>query len=73
MDSKLQMETTSLILLIIAFPIISIGATHGIVGLWIVGFGCVVAGGVIPVLTRFMDHSKDKPTDMGMEFDERTS
>jgi hypothetical protein len=28
-------------------------------------------GGLLPIVTRFMDHSADKPTDMGMEFDER--
>jgi len=40
---------------------------------WWVGFLCLIVGGLLPVVTRFMDHSGDKPRDAGMEFDERTS
>jgi hypothetical protein len=37
------------------------------------GFLSLVAGGLLPIVTRFMDHTQDKPTDIGMEFDERIS
>jgi hypothetical protein len=72
-DSKLKIETLAFVLLLLAFPVISIGTTHGGDLLWWTGLLGFVLGGVLPVWTRFMDHSTDKPTDMGMEFDERTS
>lgn len=73
MDKKLKWEIGSLILLLIAFPIISIGATHGGGPLWWIGLAAVVIGALLPVWTRFMDHSTDQPRDMGMEYDDRTS
>lgn len=73
MDRKLKVETLSFVLLILAFPIISLGATQGSAPLWLAGLLAVVLGGVLPIWTRFMDHSTDKPTDMGLEFDDRTS
>lgn len=73
MDRKLASELLALVLLLVAFPVISIGATHGGSLVWWVGLLCVVVGGVLPVWTRYMGHSTDKPRDMGMEFDDRTS
>jgi hypothetical protein len=72
-DRKLMSESLSLVLLLVAFPVISIGTTRGNSPLWWIGFLGLVLGGVLPVWTRFMDHSTDKPRDMGMEFDDRTS
>jgi len=70
---KLVTETVALLLLFAAFPLVSVGATGGSAVVWWLGLLCLIAGGLLPVVTRFMDHSKDKPTDIGMEFDERTS
>jgi 4-hydroxybenzoate polyprenyltransferase len=70
---KLTAETIALILLFVAFPLTSFGATGGhTVTLWL-GLLCVVLGGALPIVTRFMDHSKDKIRDAGVEFDDRAS
>jgi hypothetical protein len=70
---KLTAETIALVLLFAAFPLTSMGATGGnAVTLWL-GFLCVVVGGALPIVTRFMDHSKDKIRDAGVEFDDRAS
>lgn len=73
MDKKLGLETLSFVLLLAAFPVISVGATHGNSPVWWVGFLVFVMASLLPVWTRFMDHSRDKPRDAGMEFDDRTS
>lgn len=73
MDKKLKSETLALLLLFAAFPIISWGTTGGIYLAWWIGFLCLIAGGVLPVLTRYMDHSGDKIRDVGPEYDDRTS
>ncbi|MDH2414750.1 hypothetical protein [Nocardioides sp. CER19] len=73
MDKKLIIETTSFALLILAFPVISLGTDHDSTAVWILGLVAVVVAGVLPIWTRFMDHSTDQPTDMGMEYDDRTS
>jgi hypothetical protein len=70
---KLVTEGIALLLLFAAFPLTSLGATGGSTLVWVLGLLCLIAGGLLPIVTRFMDHSADKPTDMGMEFDERTS
>jgi hypothetical protein len=70
---KLTAETIALVLLFAAFPLTSIGATGGKpVPLWL-GLLCVVLGGALPIVTRFMDHSKDTVRDAGVEFDDRAS
>lgn len=73
MDRKLTSESLALVLLLLAFPVISIGTTLGSGPLWWTGLLGVVVGGVLPVLTRYMDHSTDELRDMGMEFDDRTT
>lgn len=73
MDRKLAIETLAMILLLAAFPIISIGATNGSTALWWVGFAVFVVGSALPVVTRFMNHTADAPRDVGMEFDDRVS
>ena len=70
---KLGIESVALLLMFAAFPLTSLGATGGSAPVWWLGFLSLVAGGLLPIVTRFMDHTQDKPTDMGMEFDERTS
>lgn len=73
MDDKLKLETLAFVLLIVAFPVISAGSSHDVTWLWVVGLVAVVAGGLLPVWTRYMSHVKDKARDMGLEFDERAS
>lgn len=73
MDKKLKAETLALVLLLAAFPITSWGTTAGNYLVWWIGFLSLVAGGVLPVLTRYMDHSGDRIRDVGVEFDDRTS
>jgi hypothetical protein len=70
---KLVTEGIALLLLFAAFPLISWGTMGGNTLVWVVGLLSLVGGGLLPIVTRYMDHSADKPTDMGMEFDERTS
>jgi hypothetical protein len=73
MDKKLKAETLALLLLFAAFPITSWGTTTGNDVVWWIGLICLIAGGVLPIVTRYMDHSGDRIRDAGMEFDERTS
>ncbi|WP_233864347.1 EmrB/QacA subfamily drug resistance transporter [Paraburkholderia adhaesiva] len=70
---KLVSETLALILMFAAFPLTSKGATDDNTLLLSIGFLCVIAGGVLPIITRFMDHSNDKVRDAGVEFDDRAS
>jgi hypothetical protein len=73
MDKKLQAEILALVLLLAAFPITSWGTTAGNSLVWWIGFISLVGGGLVPVMTRYMDHSGDRIRDVGMEFDDRTS
>jgi len=73
MDKKLKMETLAFVLLLAAFPITSWGTTAGNDLVWWVGLLSLVGGGLVPVMTRYMDHSGDTIRDVGMEFDDRTS
>lgn len=73
MDKKLKSECVALLLLFAAFPLVSLGTTGDRISLWLLGLLSLVLGGVLPVWTRFMDHSTDTIRDVGMEFDDRTS
>jgi len=73
MDRKLVAETVALVLLFAAFPIVSFGATNDNMVVWVLGLLCLVVGGVLPVVTRYMDHINDAIRDMGWEFDDRPS
>lgn len=73
MDKKLKAEILSLVLLFAAFPITSWGAMSGHGLVWGIGLISAVIGGILPILTRFMDHSTDAIRDVGMEYDDRTS
>jgi hypothetical protein len=72
-DKKLKAETLALLLLLAAFPITSWGTTAGNNLVWWIGFISLVAGGCLPIITRYMDHSRDAIRDVGMEYDDRTS
>jgi hypothetical protein len=72
-DKKLKLETLALLLLFAAFPITSWGATTETLFVWLIGLGSLVLGGLLPILTRYMDHSADTIRDVGMEYDDRTS
>jgi hypothetical protein len=63
----------ALLLLFAAFPIISWGTTRGNQLIWWLGLISLVIGGLLPIITRYMDHSTDKVRDVGMEYDDRTS
>jgi cytochrome bd-type quinol oxidase subunit 2 len=73
LDKKLRSECIALVLLFAAFPLISAGAISDNRLVWWIGLASLVLGGVLPVWTRFMDHSHDTITDAGIEFDDRTS
>ena len=73
MDKKLKAETLAFVLLLAAFPITSWGTTASSYLVWWVGLFTLIAGGVLPVLTRYMDHSGDTIRDVGPEYDDRTS
>jgi 4-hydroxybenzoate polyprenyltransferase len=73
MDRKLKAESISLLLLFAAFPLTSFGKLGNSPLVWWIGLLCLVAGGALPVVTRFMDHSGDRIRDVGIEFDDRTS
>jgi hypothetical protein len=73
--NKLVVESWALLLLFAAFPLISFGATGGTALLWWLGSISLVIGALLPVMTRFAGRKAvaEKPGDVGMEFDERTS
>jgi hypothetical protein len=73
MDKKLKAECLSMLLLLVAFPITSFGTTSGNRLVWWLGLLSLVAGGVLPIMTRYMDHSTDTIRDTGMEYDDRPS
>jgi hypothetical protein len=73
MDKKLKAESLAMLLLFAAFPITSFGTTGGNMLVWWIGLASLVAGGVLPIMTRYMDHSSDTIRDTGMEYDDRPS
>ncbi len=73
MDKKLKAECLAMLLLFAAFPISSFGTTGDNSLVWWIGLVTLVAGGVLPIMTRYMDHSTDTITDFGVEYDDRTS
>jgi hypothetical protein len=73
MDKKLKAEIWALLLLFAAFPITSWGTTGDNRLVWWLGLLSLVVGGLLPVWTRYMDHSGDTIRDVGMEYDDRPS
>ncbi|HMN41854.1 MAG TPA: hypothetical protein PKE29_13500 [Phycisphaerales bacterium] len=52
--NRLAYLSASLVLLVVAFPLISIGATHGPKALWWIGLLALGCGGLIPPLQRLL-------------------
>ena len=73
MDTKLKAETLALLLLFAAFPITSWGTMGGNPLVWWIGLISLVAGGVMHIISRYMDHSADSIRDAGPEYDDRVS
>lgn len=73
MDKKLKAECLAMLLLFAAFPITSWGTTGDNRLVWWLGLLSLVVGGLLPVWTRYMDHSGDTIRDVGMEYDDRPS
>jgi hypothetical protein len=51
--TRLTLLSIALILLLIAFPLVSIGTVQNMEAVWWLGLLALVAGGVIPPVTRF--------------------
>jgi hypothetical protein len=47
-------ELTAFLLLLVALPLVSAGATLGIGLLWVTGIVVLALGGIIPVMLRFV-------------------
>lgn len=75
MMSRLAALSISLLLLLAAFPLISIGTTSGPPILWWFGLAALGLGGLIPPLRRFFTPSKPlpAPTNVGLPEDDRVS
>jgi hypothetical protein len=71
--SRLATLSVSLALLLVAFPLISVGTTRGPAGLWWAGLVLLAAGGLIPPLWRllFKPEAPKEPPKAGMQDDER--
>ncbi|MEZ5512654.1 MAG: hypothetical protein R3F58_02140 [Steroidobacteraceae bacterium] len=52
--NRLAYLSTSLILLVVAFPLISVGTTRGFAVLWWAGLLALGCGGLIPPLQRLL-------------------
>lgn len=52
--NRLAYLSVSLVLLVVAFPLISLGTSYGPPLLWWVGLSALVAGGLIPPLQRLL-------------------
>ncbi|MFA5582359.1 MAG: hypothetical protein WDA25_10455 [Paracoccaceae bacterium] len=65
----------SLVLMLAAFPLISMGTTDGPAALWVLGLGLLVLGGLIPPIARFVlaRLNDAPPTRVGLKEDERIS
>lgn len=75
MKSRLFTLSLSLVLLLIAFPLISIGTTSGPPFLWWLGLAALVVGGVLPPLRRVFAPAPPlpDPTKVGLPEDDRVS
>lgn len=72
---RLTALSISLLLLLAAFPLISIGTTQGPPWLWWLGLACLGVGGLIPPVRRFIARrpAPRRRTRIGMPEDERVS
>lgn len=75
MMSRLAALSISLVLLLAAFPLISVGTTTGPPLLWWLGLAALGLGGLIPPVRRLITQSQPLPgpTGVGLPEDERVS
>lgn len=73
--NRLAALTVSLLLMLAAFPLISIGTTKGPPMLWWLGLAALGVGGLIPPVRRFLVRRQlpRPPNRSGMREDERVS
>jgi hypothetical protein len=73
MMSRLAALSISLVLLLAAFPLISIGTTTGPPVLWWFGLAALGLGGSIPPVRRFLARRQPprRPSGVGMPEDDR--
>ena len=73
--SSIATLALSMVLLLAAFPLISLGTTQGPEALWWLGLLALVVGGAIPPVQRFVAAGKPEPppTGVGLVDDERVS
>jgi hypothetical protein len=57
--SQLGWMLTSLVLFLVAFPLLSVGTATETVVVWVIGLGLVTLGGVIPPLLRYVSLGED--------------
>jgi len=71
--NRLVALSLSMLLLLVALPLISFGTTQGPSLLWWLGFLALVVGGLIPPAARLLAPGQQKPrtTRAGMADDER--
>ncbi|MEO8992213.1 MAG: hypothetical protein ABI284_07090 [Nitrosospira sp.] len=62
LKNRLTYLTISFVLLVLAFPLISIGTSQGPAWLWHLGLSSLITGGMIPPLYRLLSrHSTEAP------------
>lgn len=73
--SRLAALSVSLVLLLAAFPLISIGTTSGPPLLWWLGLAALGIGGLIPPVRRFVVRQQPprRPSRVGLPEDDRVS
>ena len=59
--SRLAALSLSMVLLLAAFPLISLGTTEGPAVLWWLGLLALAAGGLIPPMRRFLATAEPEP------------
>lgn len=66
--------TLSLLLMLAAFPLISIGSFHGPDALWWTGLAALAIGGALPPVRRFVAARREqRASSVGLAGDERVS
>lgn len=68
--SRFALKNASLVLMLIAFPLISMGTTGDRAALWIGGLIALTVGALIPPAMRYLpeepeQESPQRPTDLG--------
>jgi len=69
--TRFAARNLSLVLMLAAFPLISIGTTTGRPILWWLGFASLALGALVPPVMRFLpppakkDEPRKQPTDLG--------